>query len=48
MQALIFNLTDHHAFIFPFDKSAISTPLHAWNAKRETQTGKVIGAYMQQ
>lgn len=37
MQALIFNLTDHHAFIFPFDKSAISTPRHAWNVKRERE-----------
>lgn len=35
MQTLIFNLTDHHAFIFPFDKSAISKLLHARNAKRE-------------
>lgn len=48
MQTLIFNLTDHHAFISPFDKSAISERLHARNAKREAQIGKVIGACMRQ
>lgn len=48
MQTLIFNLTDHHAFISPFDKSAISESAAARGLLREAQIGKVIGACMRQ
>lgn len=44
MQALIFNLTDHHTFIFPFDKSAIPRRLAMPRGIRaELQKGAVMG-----